>query len=672
MRQWCGAWLVMILGVACVLAQSGAALGGAIPTSGFKAMETLAVDATDAPRKVFHARMTIPATAGDFVLLYPKWIPGEHGPSGPVMDTAGIYFRTHLSGAAQGANPGAALAWHRDPQDMYAFHVEVPAGVTSIEASLDYLSPVEMPGGYTSGSSATDKLAVLSWNWVVFYPKGIGSDEMGVKASLKLPQGWKWASALPRPMATASRTANSNPSGFNSRGEIEFAPASLTTLVDSPVLMGEYMKKVALLKGQLPAHELDIAADSEAALAIKPEQVKAFSNLVAEAGALYGARHYREYHFLLTLSNHVAHFGLEHHESNDSRMGENYLTDDSQWTLSAMLLPHEYTHSWNGKYRRPAGMATGEYTSPMETDLLWVYEGLTQYLGYVLTARSGLQTPEQWHENLARIAEAYSHRPGRNWRPLEDTATSAQTLYGAPYAFSNYRRGVDYYDEGALIWLEADTILRRKSAGKKSMDDFTRLFFFGGGNGAPEVKPYTFEDVVNSLNQVQAYDWRGFFDDRVRKVAEHAPLEGIANSGWKLVYNEEPNAISRLREQEGGAWDGTASLGLVVNKDGAVADAIMDGIAAKNGVAPGMKIIAVNDRKFAPELLPSALRQAHASHTPIRLLVENNEYIHSITLEYFDGLRYPHLERDASKPDLLGTIIGPKVTTLPQPFTDDE
>lgn len=646
MRKLHCAWLVVVqavilsLSIAPAFSQSGPAQSSSIKTSGFKVVETLTVDATEAPRKVFHARLTIPATPGDFVLLYPKWIPGEHGPTGPVVDTAGIYFRAG----------GKALAWHRDPVDMYAYHVEVPPGVSSIDAAIDYLCPVEMPGGFSAGSSATEKLAVISWNWLVFYPKGNGSDEVGVQASLKLPSNWQWASALPK--------TSSAP------GAVEFAPASLTTLVDSPVLMGQYMKKIALQPGKTPAHELDIAADSAAALELDPQEAKDFDNLVAEAGALYGARHYREYHFLLTLSDHVAHFGLEHHESNDSRTSEAYLTDPSEWVLEASLLPHEYTHSWNGKYRRPAGLATPDYAAPMQGNLLWVYEGLTEYFGYVLTGRSGLQTPDQWREQIALIAMRYSHRPGRKWRSLEDTATAAQTLYDAPEAFSNYRRGVDYYDEGALIWLEADTIIRQKSGGTKSMDDFAHLFH-GGQNTPPEVKTYTFDDVVTALNQVQPYDWRGFLTDRVLNIAAQAPLAGIANSGWKLIYNDQPNVIARMREQGEHGYDATASLGLVLGKDGAVEDAIEDGIAARNGIGPGMKIIAVNGRKYSQEFLLAAMREARSSHAAIQLLVENTDYYRTATLEYFDGPQEPHLLRDESKPDLLGAIIAPKATAPP-------
>ncbi len=641
-----GLCLAVLFGITGVFAQTGPAPGSAIRTSGFKLVETLAVDATEAPRKVFHARLTIPATPGDFVLLSPKWIPGEHGPSGPVVDTAGIYFHAD----------GRPLAWHRDPVDMYAFHVDVPEGVASIEVALDFLAPTE-GGGFSAGASSSDKLAVLSWNWLVLYPKGLGSDDVGVEASLKLPRNWQWASALPHSPAAP--------------GEAKFTLASLTTLIDSPVLMGEYMKKLPLQEGKTPTHELDVAADSAAALQIQPQQIQAFDNLVAEAGALFGARHYRDYHFLLTLSNHVAHFGLEHHECNDSRVGENYLTDDNQWTLAAGLLPHEYTHSWNGKYRRPAGLATPEYESPMETNLLWVYEGLTQYFGYVLTGRSGLMTPEQLRDQFARIAMTYSHRPGRLWRPLEDTATAAQILYGAPYAFSNYRRGPDFYDEGALIWLEADTIIRQKSGDKKSMDDFAHLFY-GGRNTPPELKTYTFDDVVSTLDQVQSYDWRAFLTERIRNIAVHAPLQGLANSGWKLVYNEKPNGMTRIYQEEGGAYDATDTLGLVISKEGVVQDAIEGGLAAKQGIGPGMKILAVNDRKYAQEFLLAAMREARISHQPIRLLVENADYIRPVSLDYFDGPLQPHLQRAEDVPDLFDEIIAPKVTTPSKPFTEQD
>lgn len=646
MRKFVSASLLLVMAAVFAAAQSGPAVSSSIKTAGFSVMETLTVDASEAPRKVFHARLAIPAKPGDFVLLYPKWIPGEHGPNGPLVDTAGIYFRAN----------GQALKWHRDPVEMYAFHVEVPAGVSSIEASLDFLSPVETPGGFSAGSSATEKLAVLAWNWLVLYPKGHGSDDVGVKATLQLPAGWAWASALPAESAA--------------QGTVEFKTASLTTLVDSPVQLGQFLKKVPLQADKTPAHELDILADSAAALQMQPQQEQAFQNLVAEAGALYGAHHYRGYHFLLTLSDHVAHFGLEHHESNDSRTSEGFLTDPVQWALGAGLLPHEFTHSWNGKYRRPAGLATADYADPMQGNLLWVYEGLTEYFGYVLTARSGLQPVDLWRDHMANVAMTFAVRPGRNWRPLEDTGTHAQQLYSSSQAFTNYRRTVDFYDEGALLWLEVDTILRRESGGKKSMDDFAHLFH-GGQDTPPMVKTYTFDDVVSTLNQVQPYDWRGFLTERVLNVAPKAPLGGLENSGWKLVYTDQPNQDTALANQDSHGLDTTASIGLVLNRDGRVLDAIEGGVAAKAGVGPGMRVVAVNGRKYAPNVLLAALREARASHQPTQLLIENTEYFHTVSLNYFDGPREPHLVRDESKPDVLSDILKPKASTLPKPFTGE-
>lgn len=581
--------------------------------------------------------MTIPATPGDMVVLYPKWIPGEHGPTGPVVDSAGITFSAN----------GQTLPWHRDTLDMYTFHVQVPQGVKQVEATLDYMSPIEMPGGFSGGSTATDKMAVLSWNWMIFYPKGYSSDAIQVRASLKIPQNWKFGTALP--------IATKGP------GSADFSPASLTTLVDSPVIMGEYVKVVPLQQGQNPPHEMDIAADSDSALQMKPEQLMAFDNLVAESGALFGARHYRDYHFLLSLSDHVAHFGLEHHESNDSRVGERYLVDDSLWTLGASLLPHEFTHSWNGKYRRPADLATPEYQTPMQSELLWVYEGMTEYFGYVLTARSGLWTPEQWREQYAMLAQEFTYRPGRQWRSLEDTATAAQLLYDASSAWNSWRRSVDYYDEMALVWLEADVIIRQQTGNKKSMDDFAHLFH-GGQNTGPMVKPYTFDDVVNTLNQVAPYDWRKFLTDRVIHIAPQAPLAGIEAGGWRVVYTEEPNDMAATRERVSKMIDASASLGVLIREDGTIIDTIHGGLAAKNGIGPGMRIIAVNGRKFARDVFNDALLAGRKGHEPLQLIIENTEYYRTVALDYHDGPRYAHLVRDPTRPDLLGDIIKAKVS----------
>ena len=611
---------------------------------------TVAVDATDAQKKIFHSHMTFPATAGDLVLYFPKWIPGEHSPDGPVVDTAGLFFTAN----------GQPLSWRRDTLDMYIYHVQVPAGVTTVEASMDYLSPVESPGGFTAGSSATSEMAVLSWNQLLLYPKGWGSDQIQVKPSLKIPQGWQYGTALP--LAGKEIGGSGAPPSGNS---IEFAQASLTTVVDSPVIMGAHFKAIPLQTGKTPPHELDVAADSDAALNLTAAQSQGFDNLVAEAGALYGARHYRDYHFLLSLSNHVAHFGLEHHESNDSRLGENYFTDPGEWKLGAMLLPHEYTHSWNGKYRRPFDLATPEYQTPMQTELLWVYEGLTEYFGFVLAARSGLETPQDWRDAFAEIGMIYSYRSGRQWRALEDTATSAQLLQQASNAFTDWRRSVDYYEEGALIWLEADTIIRQKTNNQKSMDDFAHLFH-GQPDSGPMVKTYNFEDVVATLEKVTPYDWRGFLTDRIKKVAVHAPLAGFENGGWKLVYTDKPSARTNTEMYNRHFLDCVASLGFTVSTDtGRVQDVVHGSLADKAAIGPGMRIVAVNGRKFEATRLTDALQSAMNDKAPIQLLIENTEYYRTASIDYHDGPRYPHLVRDSSKPDLLGEIIKPKVTTLP-------
>ncbi len=447
----------------------------------------ISVDASEAPRKIFHAQLSIPASPGTLTLYYPKWIPGEHGPSGPIEGLAGLKFLGN----------GQILKWRRDLLDAFTINVEVPTGVNEVSASLDFLSPATLEGGFSAGSSATAAMAIISWNQLLLYPKGWKSDEIMYDASLRLPAGWKFGTPLP----IASHSGE----------ELKFAPVSLTMLVDSPVITGEYLKVVPLNEGQTPPAEMDIAADSPGALEPAPEVWQHYRNLITQTSALFGAHHYRDYHFLFSLSDHVAHFGLEHHESNDSRIAEQGLVDPQMRMAHAGLLPHEYVHSWNGKYRRPAGLVTPDYQQPMQDDLLWVYEGLTSYLGDVLTARSDLWTSEQFREDLANIAARLDHEPGRTWRNLQDTADEAPQLYSSPSQWFSIRRGVDFYDEDVLNWLWADTIIRQQTHGKKSLDDFCYLFH-GAPDTSPEVKPYTFEDVVAALNQVVAYDWKGFLD----------------------------------------------------------------------------------------------------------------------------------------------------------------
>ena len=588
---------------------------------------SISVDATTAPRKIFHASLRIPASAGDLTLYYPKWIPGEHAPSGPVVDLAGLKF------SAGGKN----LTWRRDLLDGFTIHVDVPAGVSEISAELDFLSPATFEGGFSAGSSATAKMAVVSWNQVLLYPKGWKSDDINFSASLRLPQGWKYGTALP----VASSDGN----------EIHFSTVSLTMLVDSPVITGEFLKVVPL--AQNPPTEMDIAADSAAALDAPQEVWDHYKILVEQAGKLFGAQHYRDYHFLYSLSDHVAHFGLEHHESDDSRVDERAMVDETARKVSAGLLPHEYVHSWNGKYRRPADLATPDYQVPMQTDLLWVYEGLTSYLGDMLTARSSLLTPEQSRDNLAIIAAELDHTPGRSWRNLQDTADAAPVLYFSPRAWESWRRGVDFYDEDVLNWLWVDTIIRQQSKGKKSLDDFCKLFH-GSPSSGPMVKPYTFDDVVNTLNEVVAYDWRGFLTERLTNHGPGAPLGGIEASGWKLVYDETPSEMMRAHEEH--SLDAGFSIGVALNTDGGVIDTVEGLPAAKSGMAPGMKVVAVNGRHYSAEVLRDALKAGKTSREPLHLLVEMDEYYKTFDLDYHGGERYPHLVRDEAKTDLLTDI----------------
>ncbi len=595
---------------------------------------TLTVDATEAPRKILHAREEIPVSAGPLTLVYPKWIPGEHIPSGPVSDLAGLKFTAG----------GRTLAWRRDDVDMYAIHLDVPQGTSTLEVSLDYLQPV-IERGFSEAASATEKMAVISWNTVLLYPQGEAAANVTFAPRLKLPAGWKFGSPLE--VAKEGET-------------IEFAPVSLYTLVDSPVIAGQYFRVVPLAPSEKIRHQIDVAADSEAALAIVPKLEKGYTNLVLETGALYGARHYRHYDFLLSLSEHVAHFGLEHHESSDDRLGERYLIQEPEVTLGAGLFPHEFTHSWNGKYRRPAGLATADYQQPMKGELLWVYEGLTTYLGGILTARSDLYTPEQYRESLAETAAFMQARAGRTWRPLQDTAVAAQLLYSSRQAWSSWRRSVDFYPEGDLIWLDADVTIRNLTKGQKSLNDFCKLFF-GGDSGQAELKPYTFDDVVAALNQVAPHDWKKFLQERVNTIQPKAPLGGIENGGWKLVFSDTPGELLKAQESIYKVVALEYSLGLSLTEQGDVRDVIPGYPAAQAGVAPGMKIVAVNGRKFSREVIHDAIGAAKGVKQPIELLVTNDDFYRTVQVNYHDGEKYPSLVRDESKPDVLSEIIKPLV-----------
>jgi len=595
---------------------------------------SILVDLADAPRKILHAQLSIPVHPGPLTLVYPQWIPGEHGPTGPIDNAAGLIFTAN----------GQTLAWQRDDVNMFAFHLTVPAGATTLDAKIDFLATAA-PTGFSAGASTSPNLAIVSWNELVLYPAGKSAAEVEFQPSIKVPEGWKFGTAL-----TASSTEGDT---------TQFQPVPLDELVDSPLLAGRFFREIPLAEEITPKHYLDMAADGPEDLNVSADQVAAFSNLVRETGVLYASRHYNSYHFLLTLSDSVAHFGLEHHQSSDDRVEARTFLDDDLNMLEGDLLPHEFTHSWNGKYRRPAGLVTANYQQPMKGELLWVYEGLTQYLGDVLAERSGIWTPEQYRSYLAASAAEMDHRPGRTWRDLQDTATAAQTLYETSEEWDNWRRSVDYYAEGELIWLDVDTTIRKISKGKKSLNDFCARFLGLGGNTPPRLLPYTFDDVVANLNAIQPYDWAGFLKDRLTSKAPRAPLDGIANGGYRIEYNNRENEFIRAVESRDRGVNTWYSLGMDVGAEETVNDVLMGSPAYNAGLGPGMKLVAVNGRRATDELLHRAVREAKVNTKPIEFIVENAGFFKVITIDYHGGERYPHLEREARSPDLLDDILKP-------------
>ena len=586
---------------------------------------TLNVDATQTPEKILHVQETIPVKPGAVTLYYPKWIPGEHSAAGPISTVTGLHFYA----------AGKEVTWHRDLVDVYTFHLDVPAGATALEAKFDEIEP--------DGFSATDKLMVLEWNQVVLYPDAPRAEEQSFTANLKLPAGWKFGTSL-RTAATDGDT-------------VTFKPTSLDMLVDAPVIAGQYYKAVDITPAGEPIHhELDLVADSAVALNLSEENRKQMTQLVAESGKLFGARHYSEYHFLLTLSDHVAHFGLEHHESNDSRLPERTLIGPHPGTDLGGLLAHEFAHSWNGKFRRPADLMTPYYEEPEKTDLLWGYEGLTDYAGPLLAARSGLWSAEEYREYLAGIAAALGPgRPGRTWRPLIDTAIGEPGVEARGGWFS-WIRGVDYYDEGDLLWLEVATIISRETKGAKSIDDFCHVFH-GGPNNGPEVKTYTFEQLVATLNGVAPYDWAKFLTERLESKSAASPTGGFENAGWKLAFTPEEGKLKGRHALPADIY----SIGLQLRPDGTVGDSIVGSPAYEAGITSNMKVLAVNGRLYNHDLLIDAIKAAKDSTEPITLLVVNDEFVKTATVNYHSGERFPHLVRNDAVPDGMADLIKPRV-----------
>jgi len=578
----------------------------------------VAVDATDLAHAIFRAHESLPvAGPGPLTLLYPKWRPGSHSPTGPIDKLAGL---------AVTAN-GQTVAWKRDPVDVYAFHLDVPAGVSALDIDLEFLSAVSAREGRVM---MTPDMLSLQWNTVTLYPGGHFARQVEVQASVKVPDGFTLATALETASVEGAVTT--------------FKPTPLETLVDSPLIAGRNFKSFDLDPGGPARVTLDVIADRPADLAARSEQIAAHKALVQQAYRLFGAYHYGHYDFLFTLSDRLGGIGVEHHQSSEDGVTRNYFTE---WDLAPAgrdLLAHEFAHSWNGKYRRPADLWTPSYNVPMRDGLLWTYEGQTQYWGFVLAARSGLLTRQQTLDAIAATAATYDHRVGREWRPLEDTTNDPIIAMRRPLSWLSWQRSEDYYSEGELIWLDVDTLIRQLSGGRRSLDDFAKAFF-GGRDGDFVPDTYRFEDVVAALDAVQPHDWTAFLRARLDGHGPGAPLDGLTRGGYRLVYTDTPTDYFKSTEARRKITDLSFSIGMAVSKDAAVSDVLWDGPAFKAGLTEGTQIIAVNGEAYGPDVLKDAVRQAKGAAAPIELLVRENDSYRTVKIDYHDGPRYPRLER---------------------------
>jgi predicted metalloprotease with PDZ domain len=595
---------------------------------------SLHADLSAVSQKIFRVHEVIPAKSGTLQLHYPKWIPGEHGPTGTLDGVTGLIATAN----------GARIPWRRDLMDMFTLQLEVPSGASSIVLDFQFLSP---SGGANFGASAsvTPRLLCVEWNQVAFYPAGHFARQVKIQPSVTLPAGWGFATALERES--------------ESDGKVQFKELDFESFVDSPLIAGKNFKRIDLAPGVTPSVHLNLVADRAENLKVTDEQLRQHRALVTQAFALFGTRHYGHYDFLFTLSDSTGHFGLEHHQSSDDRLGAEFFTDPDSYLRGAGLLPHEYAHSWNGKYRRPASLTTPSFNVPMKGDLLWVYEGLTEYLGNVLTARAGLHTAEQYRDGLAIVAARMSGVTGRAWRPLQDTNDEAQILYNTSRDWQNWRRSVDFYDEGELVWLDVDTLIRELSKGARSLDDFVRAFH-GGNDGDMAVATYTFDDVAAALNKVQPHDWVGFLRERLDSTNPAAPLGGLTRGGWKLGFTDKPTDLFKAGEKTWKETNLMDSLGVEIDAGesaGTLRDVVWQGPAFEAGLAPGLKLIAVNGDKYTADFLKDAITAAKSTTAPIELLVQNGETFSTVKVNYHGGLRYPRLQRVDATPDRIGDIV---------------
>lgn len=589
----------------------------------------LEVDASDTDRRILRVKQTLPVNrAGRLTLLYPEWLPGKHYNFGTVEKLAGLVVKAN----------DRVIPWQRDPVDAFAFNLDVPQGVSDLQIEFQFLSPTAPNQGRVV---VTPEMLNLQWGLAVLYPAGYYARRIMVEPSVKLPSGWNYGVALD----TAAR-----------EGDVaRFKPVSLETLLDSPMFAGRYFKQYDLDPGAKYPVRMNVVADTPDELEADAKTLEKHKALVHQADKLFGVRNFDRYEFLVAISDRLGDIGLEHHRSSENGVSTGYFKEFDKAIGDRGLLPHEYTHSWNGKYRRGADLWTPNFNVPMRASLLWVYEGLTSYWGDVLGARSGMSSRQESLDSLALTAAQYENQTGRRWRQLEDTTFDPLIARRLPQPWRSYQRAEDYYQEGLLIWLDADTLIREKSGGKKSLDDFGRQFF-AGKDGQWAVNPYTFDDVVAGLNAVQPYDWATFLIKRVREVAPTAPLDGLARGGWRLVYSDTPTDYAKAIEGISRSTGLTYSLGLSINRDADVTGVMWEGPAFNAGITVSTKILAVNGIAFTGDRLKEAVT-AGKSGKPIQLLVRNGDHFRTVSIPYTGGLRYPKLERIEGTPDLLGKIF---------------
>jgi predicted metalloprotease with PDZ domain len=589
----------------------------------------LKVYATNLSQQIFRMRMSIPVTPGPLTMLYPQWLPGNHGPSGPLTQLAGLKF----------SGNGKPIDWVRDPVQVHAFHLTVPAGVATLEAEYQFLSPLDNAQGRIT---MTNDILGVQWPSVTLYPAGYNSRRITVQPNLTLPDGWQYGSAL----ETAARNGN----------EVSFKPLDLETLIDSPLFAGRHFKRIDLDPGAKVPVFLNMVADNAESLEAKPEQIAVHRAMVKQAAKLFGSHHYNHYDFLFALSEDFGGIGREHHQSSENGVKPGYFTEWAKGEAGRDLLAHEYTHSWDGKFRRPAGQDVPNFNVPLQNELLWVYEGQTQYWGKVLSARSGLISEKGTLDGIAAAAAFYDNVQGRSWRAMQDTVNDPIINMRRPQGWSNWQRAEDYYTEGMFIWLDVDTKIREMSGETRSLDDFARAFY-GINDGSFVPAFYTFADVVAALDKVQPFDWVPFLRSRLDGHAGGAPLDGLARAGWKLVYKDTPSDYSKSADEQRKSTDFSYSLGLSVKQDGGVAAVQWDGVAFRAGLAGNSTIVAVNNRAYKGEVLKAAVKAAKDGKAPIELLVRQGANYRTIALDYHGGLRYPHLERIPGSKDRLAAIL---------------